>query len=97
MIHNKAELLKTLKTSYFQLSKKLAIVEYVWNIKLSWNPKLEQNPYLQKLENMARKYHVHYSGDIKFYSNSQFDYEELFAEELESMRLFHQNSMSKSA
>jgi hypothetical protein len=97
MIHDKTELLKTLKTSFFQLSKKLAIVEYVWDIKLSWNPKLEQNPYLQKLENIARKYQLDYSRDINQFSNSQFDYEELFAEELESMRLFHQNAMSKSA
>jgi hypothetical protein len=85
------------RTSFGQLSKKLAIVEYVWEIRLSWNPKLEQNPYLQKLENMARKYQLDYSRDMKQFSNSQFDYEELFAEELESMRLFHQNAMSKSA
>lgn len=97
MIHDKAELLRTVRTSFGQLSKKLAIVEYVWEIRLSWNPKLEQNPYLQKLENMARKYQLDYSRDMKQFSNSQFDYEELFAEELESMRLFHQNAMSKSA
>jgi hypothetical protein len=97
MINDKAELLRTVRTSFGQLSKKLAIVEYVWEIRLSWNPKLEQNPYLQKLENMARKYQLDYSRDMKQFSNSQFDYEELFAEELESMRLFHQNAMSKSA
>lgn len=86
IINNIDDLERVLRRNIMQMSAKLKIIRYVWNVSLDWTLDLDENPYYQHLESMIKRYNQQFIDDMHRFGHAARDYDHYFANELEQIK-----------